>query len=383
MKYSEVIGQQDATHRLQQLVSEDRVPHAVMLCGPTGYGSLALAMAFASHLLGESDAHGHSLLADPARVRNAEAMLAKWEHPDLHFTYPVIRPKGTSSDHKMVSDDFAKEWHRLLNDGPYLSMDEWMEAMGAENQQAVIYEGESDALMHKLSLKSSQGGYKVSLMWLPERMNATCANKLLKLLEEPPQQTVFIMACEEPERLLETIRSRVQRIDVQRIDNDAMCHALVQRRGIDEASAKRIAHVANGNWQKALEELDAGNEKSLFLDSFIKLMRLAYMRNIKELKQWSEEVAAYGREKQRRMLRYYTHLLRENFMYNFREPDIVYMTQPEEDFAKNFARFINETNVIGFFELFAKCERDIGQNANGKMVFFDMALKTIMLLIGK
>src|SRR3712207_1810952 len=153
-------------------------------------------MAFASHLLGETDAEGHSLLADPARIRNAEAMLAKWEHPDLHFTYPVIRPKGTSSDHKMVSDDFAKEWHRLLNDGPYLSMDEWMETMGADNQQAVIYEGESDALTHKLSLKSSQGGYKVSLIWLPERMNQTCANKLLKLLEEPPLQTVFIMACE-------------------------------------------------------------------------------------------------------------------------------------------------------------------------------------------
>ena len=131
-------------------------------------------------------------------------MLDKLEHPDLHFTYPTIKLPSMSADHKPVSDDFAKEWHELIMDGPYFTMDQWMQAMGGENQQAIITAGESDDLVRKLSLKSSQGGYKVSIIWLPERMNIECANKLLKLIEEPPLQTVFIMVCEEPDKLLGT-----------------------------------------------------------------------------------------------------------------------------------------------------------------------------------
>ncbi len=221
------------------------------------------------------------------------------------------------------------------------------------------------------------------IIWLPERMNAECANKLLKLIEEPPRQTVFIMVCEEPERLIETIRSRTQRIDFKRIGTETMVKALVQQRGIDENSAHRIARTANGNWLKALEELDAGNENRQFLDVFIMLMRLAYMRNVKELKKWSETVAGYGREKQKRMMTYFLRLVRENFMYNFGRPELIYMTQGEEDFARNFAKFINEANVVEMAELFSKTIRDIAQNANPKIVFFDLALQVTLLLLQK
>lgn len=214
-------------------------------------------------------------------------------------------------------------------------------------------------------------------------MNAECANKLLKLIEEPPRQTVFIMVCEEPERLIETIRSRTQRIDFKRIGTETMVKALVQQRGIDENSAHRIARTANGNWLKALEELDAGNENRQFLDVFIMLMRLAYMRNVKELKKWSETVAGYGREKQKRMMTYFLRLVRENFMYNFGRPELIYMTQGEEDFARNFAKFINEANVVEMAELFSKTIRDIAQNANPKIVFFDLALQVTLLLLQK
>ena len=163
-----------------QMVKEDRLPHALMLCGPQGSGKLPLAVAFASYLLDNG-------------TPSAKAMLDKLEHPDLHFTYPTIKLPSMSADHKPVSDDFAREWHELLMQGPYFTMEAWMEAMGGENQQAIITAGESDDLVKKLSLKSSQGGYKVSVIWLPERMNIECANKLLKLIEEPPMQTVFIM----------------------------------------------------------------------------------------------------------------------------------------------------------------------------------------------
>lgn len=391
MKFSDVIGQEEAKRQMLQLVAEHRVPHAMLLCGPLGCGKMALAVALASFLLGEhdesdpiqADAAKHLPQMSPEKRRSAEAMLAKLAHPDLTFSYPVIKPSGTSSDHKMTSDDFAKEWNRIIVGSRYFSMDQWLTAMGAENQQAAIGVGESDALIRKLSIKSSQGGYKVCIIWLPEKMNGACANSLLKLIEEPPQQTVFIMVCEEPEKLLETIRSRTQRFDIKKIDTPEVESALVEKRYIAPEVAKRIARVANGNWLTALKELDAGNENRLFLDMFIMLMRLSYMRKVKDLKKWSEAVAAYGREKQKRMLTYFIHLIRENFMYNFQNPDLVYMTMEEEEFSKKFARFINEANVVELSELFDRGIRDIGQNANAKIVFFDIALKTIVLLIQK
>lgn len=376
MTFDEVIGQKEAKQRLMMMVSEERVPHAMMLCGPTGCGKLALAVAMGCHLL-RSSASGNATTA------NTEAMLKNLAHPDLHFTYPTVKLPGMGSEHQPVSDDFAREWHDLLTRSPYFSLDQWLNAMGATTQQAIITGAESDELSRKLSLKSSQGGYKVSIIWLPERMNATSANKLLKLLEEPPQQTVFIMVSEEPEKLLETIRSRTQRIDIKKIDTQAMEQTLVEQRGIDADAAHRIARAANGNWLKALDELDAGNENHLFFDLFVMLMRLAYKRDIHELKKWSENAAAMGREKQKRMLTYFLRLIRENFIYNFGNGELNYMTQEEEDFARNFARFVNEANVMGISDLLQLCLRDIGQNANAKIVFFDLALKMIVLLIQK
>ncbi len=370
MTFSEVIGQKEAQQRLLQMVSEDRLPHALMLCGPMGAGKMALAIAF-----------GCSLLDDGSP--SSKAMLDKLEHPDLHFTYPTIKLPSMSADHKPVSDDFAKDWHELIMDGPYFTMDQWMQAMGGENQQAIITAGESDDLVRKLSLKSSQGGYKVSIIWLPERMNIECANKLLKLIEEPPLQTVFIMVCEEPDKLLETIRSRLQRIDIKKIDDESLTRALVEKRGINEEDARRIGRLANGNWLSALEELQIGSENELFLDMYISLMRLAYQRRIKDLRKWSETMAGYGREKQKRWLTYFLKMSRENFMYNFHQEELTYMTQKEEDFAKNFARFINENNILAISELANRDIRDIGQNANAKIVFFDLALQMIVLLLQK
>ena len=360
-----------------RMVDEDRLPHAIMLTGPQGAGKLALAIGFAKVLL--SQGGKTSMFGEPVE----SPMLRKLEHPDLHFTYPTIKLPSMSADHKPVSDDFAREWHELVMAGPYFTMNEWLELMGGENQQAIITAGESDELVRKLSLKSSQGGYKVSIVWLPERMNQECANKILKLLEEPPSQTIFLMVCNEPEKLLETIRSRVQRIDVKKIATEDIRQALMEKRGLTEDEAQRISRMANGSWLKALEMLSADSENELFLDMFQTLMRLSYQRKVKDLKTWSERMASLGREKQKRFLNYFLRLVRENFMYNFKQEDLCYMTQREEDFAKNFARFINEANVLPIYDLINKAIRDIGQNANAKIVFYDMALQMIVLLIQK
>ena len=390
MKFSEVIGQQALAARLKQLVDEHRLPHALMLCGPEGCGKKALALALASYLLGEREENFDA--DDFMRVETQEdivrknncAMLRKWEHPDLHFTYPIVKPAGTSADYPMLSEEYIKEWRELLLESPYFSFDEWLERMRTENQQARIFVSESDSLMHKLSLKSSQGGYKVNLIWLPEYMKDDCANKMLKLLEEPPQQTIFILVSEHPERLLETIRSRVQRIDVKQLTADDICTTLQQQRGIEADTARRIARMAGGNWLKAVEMLSGESETLEYFEEFKTIMRLAYQRRVKELRLWSEHIQKdYGRERQRSMLDYFRRLVRENFVFNFEQPELNYMTQEEENFARNFARFINEANVVDMDLLFEKAQRDIAQNTTAKIVLFDMALQLIVLLIRK
>lgn len=365
MQFDEVIGQEDAKRQLCQLIASGHVPHAMLFCGPSGCGKMALALALASELLCHS------------------RLLVNWNHPDLHFTFPTIKKPSMGSEHQPTSDDFASEWREMLKDGPYFTLEQWMGNMNAENQQAVITGGESDRLARLLAMKSSQGGYKVSIIWLPERMNLTSANKILKLLEEPPSHTVFILVSEDPGRLLETIRSRTQRFDFKRIGDVAIEQALLDRCGLDDDTAHRVARLANGSWTEAMSTLRAGNENQLFFDMFTMLMRLAYSKRVKELKKWSDSVAAFGREKQKRMIVYFSRMVRESFMYNFHNPDLCYMTLDEENFAKRFSPFINENNVIEILEMTVRAMRDISQNANSKMVFFDMALQTIILITRK
>lgn len=376
MNFSEVIGQDDVKSRLLTLIESGKMPHSLLLYGAPGCGKMALALALASHLLGENDVNN-------SKAASVKAMLDRWEHPDLHFSYPVIRPTGTTADHKMISDDFAKEWHLLLKKGPYFDMDTWLEHMNAANQQAIIFASESDNLTRKLNLKSSMGGYKVAIIWLPERMNVECANKLLKLLEEPPHQTLFIMVSEAPERLLETVRSRTQMIQVKRIDTAVLERALVEKRGLDGDTARRVAQIANGSWLDAIRMLNADSEVKQFFNDFVGVMRASYRRDIREMKAWSERVATYGREKQKRMLLYFHRMFRENFMYNFKQDSLIHFTQDEEQFAQKFAPFINERNIVELYELVELNIRDLSQNANPKIVFFDFTLRVTMLLVRK
>lgn len=395
MKWNEVIGQDDVKDRLKGLVADGRVPHAIMLCGETGNGTLALAMAMASTLLcqGRLDTGGGGMFADevpaepqPEACGNCPqcAMLRQWHHPDLHFSFPTVKSGSMSSDHKPVSDDYMSQWYDLINtQGPYITLDQWMDAMGATTQQAIITAAESDALGRKIALKASQGGYKVAIIWLAERMNDESANKILKTLEEPTESTVFILCVERPELLLETIRSRVQRIDVPRIDTESLTSALIERRGLDEQIARRLARATDGNWTKAIEQLEPDSEQKLFLDMFIMLMRQVYSRDVRGMKKWSETVgdAKFGREKQKRLLQYFMRMVREAFMSNFQNPELTYMTLEEEQFVSKFGRFINEANVIDINALLELALRDISQNTNQKIVFFDTALRLTVLLL--
>ena len=374
MFFKDVIGQEEAKQRLIREAKEGKIAHARLFCGPEGIGKLPLAIAYARYLScnnpGEKDACGIC----PNCIK-----FNKLAHPDLHFVFPVIKKKSKDT----VSDDFITEWRELLNQTPYFNLNIWLEEMGAENQQAQIYVKESDEIIRKLSLKSSQGGYKIMIIWLPEKMNVECSNKLLKLLEEPPSQTIFLLVSEEPDMLLATIQSRTQRLALNGIEEKYITERLQNQYGLQEKDAISIGRRSEGNFLKALESIHLSEENKLFFDLFVSLMRLSYQRKIREMKQWSETLAAMGREKQKHFLSYCQRLVRENFIFNFQDPSLVFMNEEEQNFSKRFAPYINEKNVMGIMDELSEAQRHIEQNVNARMVFFDFSLKMIVLLVQK
>lgn len=372
MQISDIIGQDDIIHQLTLQVDQGRLPHALMLCGPAGSGKLAIALFLAQYLLCE-----HPEKGNPCGHCHSCRMTEGWSHPDLHFSFPLIKIKSTDQP---ISDDRLTEWREQLLRTPYFTANDWIADLRGENQQLQFYVGESDSLQKKLSLKSSQGGYRVVVVWLPEKMPPATANKLLKLIEEPPSRTHFLMVSQEPDQVLGTILSRTQRIQVPALSEATIAQVLTERHGAEESQAKSLAHIAQGSYTQALQLMQEDNDRHEYFDLFVELMRLCYMRKAKEMRQWAEQVGAMGRERQKHMLDYCQRLIRENFIYNFRRSELNYMTEGEEGFARNFARFINERNVIPMAEELASCQTDIEQNVNAKMVFYDLALKITLLL---
>lgn len=374
MLFRNVIGQEQIKEELRLQVQEGHVPHAQLFYGPEGSGKFAMALAYASYLLCSNPSAQDSC----CHCKNC-VMTQVLGHPDLHFVFPVINKKKTQAG--AISDNFIKEWRSMLHDSLYFSLDHWMQYMEGGNQQPQIYVSESESLLRKLSLMSSQGGRKVVIIWLPERMLPAVSNKLLKVLEEPPAGTVFLLISNEPDLLLDTILSRTQRVQFPPLAQVDIETALQEAKGLSPEDAQRVARYANGNYIKALESLQVNLDGDMFFENFVSLMRLAYMRKIKDLYEWSEQADGWGRERQKNFFYFCQRLVRENFISNFNRPELNFMSVKESDFSKNFARFINERNVIGMTNEIDRAIRDIEHNVNSRMVFFDFALKMIVLLL--
>ncbi len=370
--YSDVIGQQEAKQHVLTMVHEGRVPHALMISGREGAGGMPLALALARHLLCE-----HPGEDGPCQTCAGCRMTADWAHPDLHFSFPVCKAKSTD---KPTSADYLPQWREQLRESIYFDTEMWLADLKADNQQMTHYVQESDRLQECLALKPSQGGRRVVLQWLPERMDAAPANKLLKLIEEPPEHTHFILVSLQPDLVLGTIQSRVQRISLPPLAEEDIAEALMQREGVAPEQAREVAHVAQGNYTEALKHVHARGEDREFNTYFVNLMRLCYGRKVKDLRLWAQAASELGRERQKRMLAHFQHLLRENFIYNFHNPALTYETREERDFSARFAPFINERNVIGIMDEMSQAQRDIEQNVNARMVFFDFALRMIILI---
>ncbi|GAT62319.1 DNA polymerase III subunit [Paludibacter jiangxiensis] len=374
MFFSSIIGQEAIKQRLIAAVQEQRIPHALLLCGGEGIGKLPLAIAFAQYVCCEHRTATDSCGSCPSCVK-----FAKLAHPDLHFVFPIIKPEGKQS---VVCDDFVAEFRNFVLEHPYGTVNEWINGIGS-GKQGMIYEAESGEILRKLNLKTYESEYKVMIIWQPEKMNITCANKLLKILEEPPEKTLFLLVSEMPDMLLTTIQSRTQRINIPQIERASLEEALHRKFSLTPESAANVARIANGNYRKAEEMIESSDENQFNLEQFIFLMRTAYARKVKEMKQWSEMMSKIGRERQKSFFIYAQKMVRENFILNLHEEELNYLNNNEETFSQRFAPFINERNIESIMTDLAIAERHIEGNVQAKMVFFDLSLKFIVSLIKK
>lgn len=371
MKFSDILGHDSIKNRLKVLIDNDKLPHALLLEGPIGIGKFAMARAITQYIHCENKHNGDSCGICPPCLQHQS-----FNHIDTHFVFPIVKKKSKKS----ISDDYINEWREFLSNNPYMDFEQWMVSLDNVNSQPTIYVDESEELIRKLNFTSHSAKYKVVLIWLPERMNDECANKLLKLIEEPFDDIKFILVSNNSHEILPTIYSRTQRIEMKRLSDNLIAEYLEANHNINLQDALSIAHIADGNMIKAENSLSLTKETQKFLDLFMQLMRLAYQRKVKELKDWSSDVSVLGREQTMRFLDYCQRLIRENFIYNLQISQLNYLNQNEAAFSANFARFITERNVTGLINILNNAQNDIAGNANAKIVLFDMSIKVILLL---
>ena len=380
MLLKDIIGQQAVKRELCHSVQEGKIPHALLLSGSAGVGKLPLALAFAQYV-----ACKHRTDTDACGVCPTCLQYSKLQHPDLHFAFPIVKvDKGAE-----VCDDYLNDFREMVRSNPYCDPDDWTMAMGAEKKQSLIYEKESSEIQRKLSLKSFADGYKVMIVWQPEKMHIACANKLLKLLEEPPEMTLFLFVSEHPEQLLPTIISRLRPLPIPRLTDEEIVEALT-RQGVvsNPQQANDVARLAGGSYREALRILDAEDRDKQLFAEFQELMRNAWLVGVRKnyealqkLNEWSMTMAKESsRERQCAFLQFAQRLIRENFIYNYGEPALNYETSDEQQFSVKFAPFINERNIEELTEQFARAEAQIMQNANARMVLFDLCLQCIVLI---
>ncbi len=372
MFFKDVVGQEKIKQRLIHSVKEQRISHAQMFTGPEGTGKLALAIAFAQYIScrnkGEEDSCGECPSCRKYR---------KLAHPDLHFVFPIFTTKTNS---KPVCDDFLPKWREMVLNSPYFNLSQWLGFAENENAQGLIYEKESDSIIRKLSLKSFESEYKVMIIWLAEKMHPSCSNKLLKLIEEPPNKTLFLLITEDEEAVISTIRSRAQLIKVPLIENESVRQALKQYTQITDDNIDDIIRLANGNYIRVQEHLNPEESTSYFFQKFQEMMRFAYARQVFELTQWADEMATIGRDRQKAFFGFALHMIREYFIMNFKQPSLNYMNEEEKSWGQKFAPFINERNIIPFSNEFELAIKHISMNGNPKIVFLDTALRMVRLI---
>lgn len=379
MLFSEILGQDYIKSHLTKSATLGRIPHAQLFVGPEGSGTLAMAIAYAQYVLCSN--------IEDENVGENSACNLKFEsisHPDLHFVYPTITTEDVKTKPKSI--DFISDWRKFLKQNPYGSLFDWYNFLGAGNKQGEIRVDDAQEILKSLSLKSYEGGYKVMIVWMADKLNIAASNKLLKLLEEPTDKTLFILISENEEDIIQTIRSRCQVLHFNGLPEKIIARSLIENHTIDEKKAIKIAHQAQGNFNKALQLLQTDNEDLHFEKWFVDWVRAAFRAKgnataIHDLIAWSEQIAALGRETQKKFLRFCIDMFRQALLLNYEAPSLVYLEPQVEKFKlENFAPFVNGNNIHDIFKELSDAMYHIERNGNAKIILTDLSIKLTRLI---
>jgi DNA polymerase-3 subunit delta' len=374
MNFSQIPGQKEIKSKLLRSVKEERVSHAQLFAGPEGCGSLALALAYARYVSCENRTDHDSCGTCKSCVKYAKLI-----HPDLHFVFPVIKGKKATDP---VSDNYLEEWREFVKRSPYFTLNNWMDSIEVGNAQGMIFASEASEIIKKLSLKTFESDFKIMIIWLPEKMHQATANKLLKMIEEPPEKTLFLLVSEEPDKVIPTILSRCQLVKVPSFSSRDIENFLIDRYKIAADKAADVSRVSNGNITRAIEYCENEESSLANLERFKSLMRFAWKRDIISLINWSEEIASIGREAQKNFISFSLRLLRENLMLSLDQLKnrLVYLTGEEASFSGKFHPSINQNNIYPLNEELNLVYSHIESNGNAKIIFLDLALKVTRLI---
>lgn len=379
MQFTTVLGQEHLKNHLTQSADNGRIPHAQLFVGPEGSGTLAMAIAYAQYIL-----CGNKNSENKGGNESCNLKFKNLSHPDLHFAFPVAITDKIKKN--PVSNHFMEEWRQLIKEQPYGNLFDWYRLLGIENKQGQIGVDEALNIVKALSLKSYEGGYKIMLIWMAERMNTSAANKLLKLIEEPPAKTVFILIAEDAGQILSTIRSRCQILNFPPLAENVIVEALQKNYQLDQATATKLAIQSNGNYNKACDLVYHDSEDIQFEEWFVFWIRSAFKAKgnkaaIHDLISWSEQVAKTGRETQKQFLLFCIDFFRQALLMNYNANSLVFMEPKTKNFKlENFAPFIHEGNIMDISQELEDAIYHIERNGNSKIILTDLSIKLTRLL---
>lgn len=368
MRFSEVIGQEPVKKHLRNTIEQNRVSHAQLFLGPQGSGALPLAISYAREILcsNAKDSAACHLKCD------------KLIHPDLHLIFPT----NTNNEVKKepISKKFLTQFRAAFAKNPYMDLSIWFNYLGIGNKQGFISVKESNQIIHDLSLKPFESDFKVMVIWMPEKMNASASNKILKILEEPPQKTIFLLVVEDQEKLLPTIISRTQLVRLDRLSQVELKTALSKQFEIDEDKVASIVSLADGNYLNAYRHLKHAESIEFNKTQFIAWMRMAFKKDFYGMSKWSDIMAKIGRERQKSFLEYGLHIFRETLITNTNISSLLRVEGEERVFVTKFAPFVHGGNIQGFIEFFNEAMYHIERNAHAKILFLDLSIQVLKLL---
>ena len=374
MLFNQIIGQEHIKNHLQTSAKNGRIPHAQLFVGKEGSGTLPVAIAYAQFLL--------SHFSDNPSA--SELKVAKLQHPDLHFAFPVTT--NDSVKKHPVSNLFLNEWRDFVSKQPYGGLFNWLQSIGVENKQGMIGVDEALEVVKKLQLKSYEGGFKVMIIWMAEKMNIAASNKLLKLIEEPPAKTIFLLITENEDQIITTIRSRCQALHFPVLSEQDIANELLLREKCSESDALKIATQAEGNYNKAVHLLHQDANDLIFEQWFIAWIRTAFKAKgnaavIQELVVWSETIAKTGRETQKQFLDYCLQFFRQALLLNYKSPELVFLeTQTPKFNLQNFAPFVHSENILAIEKELNDALYHIERNGNPKIILLDLSMKLTRFL---